>query len=121
MRILLADTQAKVRFALRALLEQQPGLIVVGEAVEAKQVLAQVEAAQPDLVLLDWNLRGLAAADLLPALRRICPDLRVIALSARPEMRPAALAAGADAFASKADSPERLLEAIRAAILVRHG
>jgi DNA-binding NarL/FixJ family response regulator len=120
MRILLADNQVKVRFALRALLEQQPGLTVVGEAAEAKEVLAQVEAVQPDLVLLDWNLCGLATADLLPALRRICPDLRVVALSARPEMHSAALEAGANAFASKTDPPECLVKAIQKVKSVTH-
>ena len=58
MRILLADNQSKVRFALRALLEQQPGLTIVGEAAEAGDALLQVEAVRPDLVLLDWDLRG---------------------------------------------------------------
>jgi DNA-binding NarL/FixJ family response regulator len=121
MRLLLADNQAKVRFALRALLEQQPGLTVVGEAAEAGEVLAQIEAVHPDLVLLDWNLRGLAKADLLSALRQVHPDLIVVVLSARPEVRQAALEAGADAFVSKADPPERLLEAIQAATLIRYG
>ena len=113
MRILLADNQSKVRFALRALLEQQSGLTVVGEAAEAKDVLLQIKAVHPDLVLLDWNLRGLAEAGLLSTLRQVYPDLIVVALSARPEVRQAALEAGADAFVSKTDPPERLLEAIR--------
>jgi len=113
MRILLADYQARVRFALRALLDQQPGLTVVGEAGEAAEILSQVMAIQPDLILLDWDLRG-SAFELLPALYRVCPALKVIALSARPELRSAMLAAGADAFVSKTDPPERLLAAIQA-------
>lgn len=112
MRILLADNQARVRFALRTLLEQQPDLTVVGEAGEARDTLFQVEAVQPDLVLLDWDLRG-SALGLLPALRRVCPELKIIALSARPELRTAILVAGVDAFVSKTDPPERLLAAIQ--------
>jgi len=111
MRILLADHRSRVRFALRALLEQQPGLNVVGEAVDARSLLTQAGSSCPDLVLLDWKLRGLAA-DSLPALRRVCPDVHVIALSGRPEERRAALDAGADAFVSKTDAPERLLATI---------
>ena len=111
MRILLADNQTRVRFALRTLLDQQPGLIVVGEAGETGDTLSQVEAVHPDLVLLDWDLRG-SVLELLPALYHMCPALKVIALSARPELRSAILAAGADAFVSKTDPPERLLEAI---------
>jgi DNA-binding NarL/FixJ family response regulator len=112
MRILLADDQPKVRFAMRALLERQPGLKVVGETINAENLLAQAETVCPDLVLLDWELPGMAAADLLTVLRAACPDLYVIALSGRPEAYRAALKAGADAFVSKVDPPERLLRAI---------
>ena len=112
MRILLADDQPKVRLALRALLEQQPGLKVVGEAVNADDLLTQTEESCPDLVLLDWELPGPAAVDLLSDLRSACPDLVVIALSGRVTAGRAALAAGADAFVSKGDPPERLLAAI---------
>ena len=170
MQILLADNQPKVRFGLRVLLERQPGLQVVGEAADAKDLLAQVEADCPDLVLLDWELsghvlsrsKGLAGGDpsassgqapstssgqapstdrggepfekplvlwprdkglrtspvkqsgqgLLATLREACPDLLVIVLSGRTEVRRAALGAGADAFVCKCDPPEQLLGAI---------
>jgi DNA-binding NarL/FixJ family response regulator len=136
MRILLADDQPKVRFALRVLLERQPGLKVVGEISDTDDLLAQTEADCPDVVLLSWGLPGLTKRDpsasrrsepaarnepgrsepsaqgLLSALHRVCPGLRVIVLSGRPEARRAALAAGADAFVYKCDPPERLLAAI---------
>jgi len=112
MRILLADDEPKVRFALRALLQRQPGLTVLGEAIDAQHLLAQTEGTYPDLVLLDWELPGLASVDLLSALRGVYPDVVVIALSGRPGARRAALNAGADAFVSKGDPPERLLAAI---------
>jgi DNA-binding NarL/FixJ family response regulator len=111
-RVLLADDQSKVRFALRVLLERGSGLKVVGEAATAEDLLVQTEMACPDLVLLGWELPGLAATSSLSALRMTCPDLCVIALSGRPEARRASLDAGADAFVSKADPPDRLLAAI---------
>jgi len=112
MRILLADDQQNVRFALRVLLKRRPELEVIGEAVEAKALLALLEETCPDLVLLSWELAGLAALGWLYLMREICPDLRVIALSGRPGARRAAMAAGADAFVSKTDPPEYLLAAI---------
>jgi len=112
MRILLADDQLKVRFALRTLLERQPGLEVVGEARSDADLRGQIEATGPDLILLDWELPGERALDTLSTLRIMYPDLRVIALSGRSEARQAALQAGVDAFVSKADPPERLLAAI---------
>jgi DNA-binding NarL/FixJ family response regulator len=111
MDILLADDR-KVRLALRVLLEQTPGQTVVGEASNARDLFAQTSATHPDLVLLDWTLPGLHDSGALRTLRQICPDLSVIVLSGRPEARKMALAAGANAFVSKVDPPERLLAAI---------
>ena len=112
MRILLADSQVKVRFALRVLLDRQPGLDVVGEAASVDELLSRAAALCPDLVLLDWSVAAPLAAGLLLALRRECPGLGVIVLSGRPEAREAALGAGADDFVSKGNPPEHLLAAI---------
>ena len=114
MRILVADGQSKVRHALCVLLKQQPGLEIVGEAASALELLTQTEKCRPDLILLHWRLRDLTTFDLLPVLRRRCPGLRLIALSARRETCQAAMDAGADAFVCKMDPPDRLLAAIQA-------
>jgi DNA-binding NarL/FixJ family response regulator len=120
MRVLLADDQSKVRSALRLVLEQQPGVSILGEAVDTTGLLDWVKAACPDLVLLDWELPGLESDSLLPTLRELCPGLKVIALSGRPEARRAALDAGVDAFVSKGDPPERLLAAVNDCCHRRH-
>lgn len=112
MRILLADDQPEVRSALRLLLEQGDGMAVVGEVAEANELFTKLEAACPDVVLLDWELPDLQAAESLGELRSRCPRLLVIALSGRPEARHASLAAGADAFVSKGDTPEVLLATV---------
>jgi DNA-binding NarL/FixJ family response regulator len=112
MLILLADDQPKVRFGLRVLLERQSGFTIVEEADNAKDLLVKAQATHPDLILLGWELPGLKAEDTLSALRGVCSRSVVVALSGRPEARQAALKAGADAFVSKADPPERLLATI---------
>ena len=113
MRVLLADDRTQVCLALKRLLEQEPELSVVGEASEAKDLLARVQETRPDLVLIDWELPGLRAADLLPALRAICCPMMVVALSGHKEMRQKALAAGANAFVSKEEPLNRLLTILR--------
>jgi DNA-binding NarL/FixJ family response regulator len=85
---------------------------VIGEANGVEDLLAQMRATCPDLMLLDWELPRLAGSDLLTTVRQACPDVFVIALSGRPEARRAALAAGVDAFVGKTDPPERLMTAI---------
>jgi len=120
MYVLVADDQSRVRSALRLLLEQEPGIQVLGEAVDTTGLLDWVKAACPNLVLLDWELPGLGVDRLLPTLRELCPGLAVIALSGRPEARQAALDAGVDAFVSKGDPPERLLAAVNDCCHRRH-
>ena len=115
MYILIADDQPTVRSALRLLLEQEPGLGVIGESADAQDLVTQVKVNCPDLVLLDWELSGIPArSNLIVTLRALCPRLRVVVLSGRPEMRDAAWAAGADAFISKGNPPEGLLAILRA-------
>ena len=109
----MADSQPKVRFALRVLLQQQPGIQVLADVAESDALLAQARTGHPDLILLDWELPGLAEVGGTANLRRCCPGVKVIALSGRLDRRQAALAAGADRFLSKTEPPERLLEAIR--------
>jgi len=113
MRILLADDQPNVRFALRVLLEREPGLTIVGEATDGEGLLEHVATTLPDVVLLGWELPGLRTTDSLSLLRRIRPGVLVIALSGRVEARLEALSAGVDAFVSKGDPPERLLATIK--------
>jgi DNA-binding NarL/FixJ family response regulator len=112
MRILIADAQPKVRFALRVLLERQPDLEVVGEAVDAESLLSLLETLCPDMVLLGWELPGMDMEHLMPSLRAGCPDSIVIALSGRLEAHRAAKAVGADAFVSKSSPPDQLLDTI---------
>ena len=113
MRILIADDQERVRFALRVLLAQQESLQVVGEATNGEALLAQAGAVAADLALVDWELPRLAEAGGLPGIHRSAPALQIIVLSSRPGVRQAALAMGGAAFVSKGEPPERLLTVIR--------
>jgi DNA-binding NarL/FixJ family response regulator len=113
LNILIGDASPRVRFGLRLLLEQQPGWRVAGEAEEAQELLEAVQCGCPDLVLLDWELPGMPAQELLTVIRQACPHLRVVFMSGKDELRQMALQAGADVFAYKADPPEKLLRLIR--------
>jgi DNA-binding NarL/FixJ family response regulator len=71
--LLIGDAQPRVRFGLRVLLEQHPGWHVTGEAENARALLDQIHLGCPDLVLLDWELPGMPAQELLAVIRRACP------------------------------------------------
>jgi DNA-binding NarL/FixJ family response regulator len=114
MRVLLADDQPQVRSALRFLLEEETDIQIISEAIDANGLLRQTQLTQPDLVLLDWELPGMSITNLLATLRQRFPNLLVIVLSSRLEARPAAKAAGIDAFISKGNPPEQLLAVLHA-------
>ncbi len=113
MRILVADHDARVRASLHLLLLQEPGDVVIAESADLDGLAAQIREFRPDLVLLDWELPGRAAAALLFALNGLRSHPKVIVLSRRPDARDAALRVGADDFIYKGDSPEQLLRAYR--------
>lgn len=108
-RVVVADQLEPVRAGLRLLLGQAHGLTVTGEACTAESLVALTNERKPDLVLLEWGLPGSQFRTIVRKLRAARPEMSVIALSANPEVRREALDAGADAFVSKLDPPERLL------------
>lgn len=112
MRVFIADALPRVRYALRVLLQQLPSVEVVGEEGNAARLLAHVASTAPDIVLLDWRLAGPDPQELLRRMRQLKREMRVVALSERPEERTAALSSGADGFASKCDAAAGLLAAI---------
>ena len=113
MKILIADDQAEVRSALKVLLEQEYRDYDFDEAEDINSLLRKIEMNRSELVLLDWELSNQLMADMIPILRQLVPALRIIALSGRPEAAKAALEAGVDAFVSKGENSDRLLDTIR--------
>ncbi len=112
LRIMIAERQAKVRFALRVALERHRGPKTIGEASDAEDVIVQARAICPDLAILAWELPGLPTAELIGALRRECPGARVIVLGSRADMRDPALESGANAFVCMGNAPDELMCAI---------
>jgi DNA-binding NarL/FixJ family response regulator len=105
MRTVLADGQPTVRDALRILVTQGLGMQVIDEAGTLQTLQRQVRAHRPDLVIVDWDLLA-QSTSVLTGLRACSPGLRIVVIGLHPQMRPAALAAGADGFVSKVDAPD---------------
>jgi DNA-binding NarL/FixJ family response regulator len=108
MRTVLAEGQPTVRDALRILVTQGLGMNVVDEAGTLQALQRQVRAHRPGLAIVDWDLLA-RSPSVLAGLRACSPGLRIVVIGLRPEMRFAALAAGADGFVSKVDAPDVVL------------
>lgn len=105
MRILLADHYEQPRLALGMLLREHPGFDLIGEAVDAQELLLLAEERSPDLVLLEAELPGHPIMDLLSALRALAPRPIICVMSSDFARARSLLNAGADTFVSKVDDP----------------
>ena len=114
-RIFIADDHPIVRQGLRRIVEADAGMVISGEADGAAALLAGLESAATDIVLLDVSMPGGLFLETLKELRTRHPTIRVLTLSVHPEDEWAvrALRAGASGYLTKDHSPDQLLEAIR--------
>ena len=80
-RVILADDHTLVRAGIRALLEKLPGVEVVGEADDGREVLKLVKLHRPDVVLMDITMPGLNGLEAAARIAKEFPEVRVIILS----------------------------------------
>lgn len=113
-RVYLADAKPEERSALRLLLLDM-NMDVVGEADSWRATLANAPATQLDMLLVEWDLLPAnLGIEALTELRQACPNAIVVVLISHLDARQqAAISAGADAFISKGESPERVAERLR--------
>jgi DNA-binding NarL/FixJ family response regulator len=114
-RILIADDHLLIRKGLNCMLSIEPDLEIVGEARDGVEAVELAAKLQPDIILMDINMPrmdGIAATRLI---HQAFPEAKILGLSMhlKNDMSEAMLAAGAEAYISKADSREILLKEIR--------
>lgn len=115
-RILLVDDHEVVRLGLKALLDRHPNFEVVGEAGSAHDAVQQVEALQPDVVVMDIRLPGGSGIEACQEIAEKHPSSKVIMLTsyAEDEMLFSAIRAGAAGYVLKQIGGEDLVRAIEA-------
>jgi DNA-binding NarL/FixJ family response regulator len=79
--VILADDHAIVRHGLRALLEAEPGLSLIGEADEGLAAVRLVEQLKPDILIVDLMMPGLSGLEVTRQVRKCSPQTRIIVLS----------------------------------------
>ena len=115
-RVYIADAKPEERSALRLVLLDLK-MEVVGEAADWATTLAQAPISSTDMLVIDWDLLPDSPTAALDDLRRLCPAALVIVLISHMDARQqAALSAGADAFISKAETPQKVAERLRSVI-----
>ena len=112
-RLLIVDDSASFRKGMRALLDIQPDMQVVGEAPNGGKALESVETTSPNLVLLDAQMPGMTGVEVTRQIKSRWPQVKVILMTMYPDYRSKSIEAGADAFMTKGIPPEQLLAIIR--------
>jgi DNA-binding NarL/FixJ family response regulator len=120
-RVLLVDDHARVRAALRDLLESYPNLTLVGEACNGEEAVRLVRELAPSVVVMDINMPKLNGIDATMKIKTSHPQVVIVGLSvsATDAHRRAMTAAGATALISKYMAVEQLYVEIQAAITGR--
>lgn len=113
--ILIVDDHALVREGLVSLINDQSSLTVVGQASSGEDAIRKLRTCSPDLLLVDLHMEGLDGADVIRAAKTLCPDTRIVALTAYTSSSyvHSALSAGAHGYVVKSDSCESILLAIK--------
>lgn len=113
-RVLVIDDHPLLRKGVCQLLELTEGFTVVGEAASGREGIELAKQLDPDLILLDLNMKGINGLETLRTLRDMGEDARIILLtvSNAPEDLIAAIRAGADGYILKDNDPDDILSLI---------
>ena len=114
-RVLVADDHSIVRDGLKALLEENPIVDIVGEAANGKQVIAFCEGNKPNVVLMDINMPEMNGIEATRAVVSAYPDVRVLVMSMFGDQKfiSEALEAGAMGYMMKNVGKDALVEGIQ--------
>ncbi len=116
--VVVSDDHAMVRSALRAVLESEPGVRVVGEAPDLSETVRVTLRHRPDVVVMDLHMHEAhtTAADVLALIRKRAPKSGIVVLSPGKDLAVVreALSCGADGYVPKTADAHELVDAVRA-------
>lgn len=91
------------------LLGTEHGVVIAGITDRLQGLVPQVDATQPDVLLLDWELSSQSLAKFITDIRNLGHLLKIVCLSSKPENEKEVLDAGANYFIAKNSPPDKLL------------
>jgi two-component system response regulator NreC len=114
-RVVVVDDHTLMRQGLVGLLDESPDIVVIGQAGDAATALDVIEAAKPDVVLMDVGLPGVSGLELTARVKRSVPDTQVLVVTMyeREDYLFEALRAGASGYVLKGADINDLLNAVR--------
>lgn len=80
-KVILADAQFLIRFALKELLKESNTFLVIGEASNETELNKIIEGTQPDIIVIDYNQPGFFSIDSIKKIKKHCPNIEFIVIS----------------------------------------
>jgi DNA-binding NarL/FixJ family response regulator len=116
--VLICDDNEAIRKLLGVIVDNEPGLRVVGEAADGNEAIVEAIALQPDVILLDLAMPKRSGLEALPELRRVAPDARIVVVSgfASANVAEEVIALGAASYIEKGADPAAIVAAIGQAL-----
>lgn len=113
-RIVIAEDHVVVRKGLYSLLDHEPDISVVGEAVDGEEAVALTKQLSPDLVVMDIRMEKMNGVEATRILRETCPETAILVLTGfgDKDVLQEAMRAGAHGFLLKDAYPDELIDAI---------
>jgi len=120
-QVLLADDHLVVRKGLRAILERQPGIEVVGEAADGREAVTLSDSLAPDVVIMDITMPHLNGIEAASRIKMSLPGIKLLFVTAHPSSAyvRAALEAGGTGYVLKSAVSEELLDAVKSVLAGR--
>lgn len=117
-KIMIADDHSVVLRGIKQILSEEKDMIVLGEASNSEEVMAQLFKEEWNLLILDVTMPGKNGLDALIEIKQRKPELKVLILSMHPdeEIAVRALKTGASGYLNKDSVPGELIKAIRKVI-----
>ena len=114
-RLLIVDDHEIFRRGLRALLEPHAEWQICGEAIDGVDAVEQTRTLHPDIIVMDVTMPRLNGLEATRSIKRDCPETQVVIITQHdsPQIRSAAMDAGAGAFVTKSAVGSELVTAIR--------
>jgi DNA-binding NarL/FixJ family response regulator len=114
-RVLLVDDHAVVREGLKALINSQTDMTVVGEADDGVRAIEAAQRLMPNVLIMDLSMPNMGGAEATLSVREKCPDVKVLALTVHAERSylRQLLSAGASGYVLKRAASEELVRAVR--------
>ncbi|MFC1997008.1 response regulator [Chloroflexota bacterium] len=121
-RVIIADDHPIVRKGLRGLLEEEPDIIVVGEAKDGTEALTLIEELRPDIAIVDMMMPGHNGLEVIRQAKKFFPsmDIVVLSMNSNDAYVLEALKRGASGYVLKETGPSELVQCVKTVLSGKH-